>query len=153
MDLSTLIDNILSDLRADISANDARIEVGELCQVPGDQTQLRILFQNLIANAIKFHAPGEQPKLKIQQFIAADKESVDIEIQDNGIGIAHENRDRIFGLFKRLHLKDEFQGTGLGLAICKRVIVNHGGQIKVDGALGQGTKFTVTLPLHMDALL
>ena len=153
VDLSELTDNILSDLRADITDNNASIEVAELARVPGDQTQLRILFQNLIANAIKFHKPGESPKIKIQQFPSVDGETLDIEIQDNGIGIAAENHDRIFGLFKRLHLKDEFQGSGLGLAICKRVIVNHGGRITVDSAVGQGTKFTITLPLHLDALL
>jgi signal transduction histidine kinase len=106
-------------------------------------TQITQVFQNLIANAIKF-TNGGAPLIRV----AARKEPNRwvISVQDNGIGIAPEHGKRIFQLFERLHTRGEYPGTGIGLAICQRIIERHQGMIWVDSQLGQGATFYFALP-------
>jgi light-regulated signal transduction histidine kinase (bacteriophytochrome) len=105
--------------------------------------QIGQLFQNLIANAMKFRGE-KQPCIQIKS--ALNSNFWTISVQDNGIGIQPEHVDRIFVIFQRLHTKDEYEGTGIGLAICKKIVERHGGEIWVESELGQGTTFLFTLP-------
>jgi signal transduction histidine kinase len=109
----------------------------------GDAAQLTQLFQNLLANAIKFR--GDQPP---RISVRAEPDGADwrFEVQDNGIGIEPEYHDRIFVMFQRLHSRDAHTGTGIGLAICKKIVERHGGRIWVEAAPEQGTVFKFTLP-------
>ena len=145
-----------------ISERGAIVTVGpNLPMVPGDATQLRQLFQNLITNAIKFTRPGQRPEVSAKGQLVRGKvvpvfpgvdhtqEYALLSISDAGIGIAPENFDRIFGLFSRLHGRSEFAGTGIGLATCKRIAENHGGTIVVESQLNHGTTFRVYLPMHV----
>jgi light-regulated signal transduction histidine kinase (bacteriophytochrome) len=111
--------------------------------VQGDRTQLTQLFQNLLANAIKFR--GQQsPRIDVscekrdQQWVFA--------VRDNGIGIPPEKFDRIFHLFCRLHAREEYPGTGIGLALSRKIVTRHGGRIWVDSKPGEGSVFFFTLP-------
>jgi light-regulated signal transduction histidine kinase (bacteriophytochrome) len=102
------------------------------------------LFQNLIGNAIKYQNPGT-PRVHIG--VALRREGKwKFAVKDNGIGIDPQYFDRIFGLFQRLHKREEFAGTGIGLAICKKIVERHGGTIWVASTAGQGSTFSFELP-------
>ena len=110
----------------------------------GDATQLVQLFQNLLANAIKFHRPGVAPRVSLSA--QAGAEGWRFAVTDNGIGIAPEYFERIFALFQRLHGRTEYPGTGIGLALCKKIVERHGGHIGVESEPGRGSTFWFTLP-------
>jgi len=143
--LETVFQEILIDLESHIRQHAGRVETGELPAVLGDRLQLRQLFQNLIANAVKFHAPGK-PATVMVRAERCDNHFVEICIQDNGIGIEKEYLEVIFKPFNRLHRQDEYEGSGIGLATCQRIIQRHGGSIEVESTLGQGTLFRIRLP-------
>jgi chemotaxis family two-component system sensor kinase Cph1 len=110
--------------------------------VTGNAVQLQQVFQNLIGNAIKFRS-HDAPVIQIEaKPLGADWE---FSIQDNGIGIAPEQVDGIFTIFRRLHTRTEYPGNGIGLAICKRIIEQHGGKIWVETQPGPGTSFHFTV--------
>jgi light-regulated signal transduction histidine kinase (bacteriophytochrome) len=105
--------------------------------------QLVQLFQNLIGNAIKYQGPGI-PVVHISAARAAGKRW-NFAIKDNGLGIDPQFFERIFGMFQRLHKRDEFSGTGIGLAICKKIVERHGGTISVESDQGEGSTFSFSL--------
>jgi chemotaxis family two-component system sensor kinase Cph1 len=111
--------------------------------VQADQTQLVQLFQNLIGNAIKYQAPGI-PEVHISA-TKRDETSWSFAVKDNGLGIDSQYFERIFGMFQRLHKRDEYSGTGVGLAICKKIVERHGGSLHVESALGVGSTFSFAL--------
>jgi signal transduction histidine kinase len=111
--------------------------------VDGDPPQLAQLFQNLIGNGVKFVAEGTQPRVKV----SAEREEAawHFTIEDNGIGIDPRHVERVFGMFQRLHTRDEFPGTGIGLAIAKKVVERHGGRIWLSPRESGGSCFEFTL--------
>ena len=113
-----------------------------LPKVVGDEFQLVQLFQNLINNAISYRSQ-EPPKIAIDA-VARDRGWL-FTVEDNGIGIALEDTQRIFEVFQRLHPKGQDSGTGIGLAICRKIVERHGGQIWVESVLGEGSTFRLTL--------
>lgn len=142
-DVGEVLGQVTTNLRLVIDESNARITHGSLPVVEADATQLVQLFQNLIANAIKFRS-----ELPPQILITAEKEDPYwvFSLQDNGIGLDPEFADRIFTIFQRLHSRMEYPGTGIGLAICKRIVERHGGSIWVESAPGEGSTFYFTLP-------
>jgi two-component system CheB/CheR fusion protein len=103
------------------------------------------LFQNLIANALKYRAAGRPLRISIATEDKGDV--VLVGIADNGIGISQEQNDRIFRMFQRLHGRDEYGGgTGIGLAVCRKIVEHHGGRIWVESREGEGSTFFLTLP-------
>jgi light-regulated signal transduction histidine kinase (bacteriophytochrome) len=143
VDTGRLTDDVVRDLAAALEESGGRVEHTDLPLVHGDPTQLRQLFQNLIANAVKFH--GErQPQVSIT---ATRSDSFwTFAVRDNGIGIEPQYLERIFVLFQRLHTRADYPGTGIGLAICKKIVQRHGGRIWLESQPGQGTTFFFTLP-------
>jgi light-regulated signal transduction histidine kinase (bacteriophytochrome) len=153
--LEQIVQEILSDLGAQIDELQAEIYVGDLPMIHGDILRIRQLLQNLLGNALKFHKKGVAPVLRITGMMIQDRRHTgsgksgslcQIEIQDQGIGIPEEHLGKIFGMFKRLHRKDEYEGTGIGLAVCQRIADQCGGAISVRSTIGEGSTFTVTLP-------
>jgi len=153
--LRDMVDDILSDLGARIEEFQAVVQVGDLPTIHGNAFQIRQLLQNLLGNALKFHQPGVPPVIHISGTTIQDRRHTgsgksrllcQIEIHDQGIGIPAEQLEKIFGMFKRLHRKDEYEGTGIGLAVCKRIVDQCGGAISVRSKLGEGSTFIVTLP-------
>jgi light-regulated signal transduction histidine kinase (bacteriophytochrome) len=132
----------LENLGAAIAESNAVIERTALPVVLGDATQLRLLFTNLVGNAIKFRGV-ERATVRITA--VRDGSFWRFSVSDNGIGIAPEYFERIFVIFQRLHLREEFAGTGIGLAICKKIVERHGGRIWVESELGKGSTFWFTL--------
>ncbi|MQX38478.1 sensor histidine kinase [Roseospira navarrensis] len=144
VDMGGVVRAACDNLANAIRCSAARVEVGALPDVLGDQSQIVSLVQNLIGNAIKFHKPGEPPQVSLSGW--RHGAWVTLAVEDQGIGIAPEDRARIFEIFKRLHTRQDYPGTGVGLSIAKRIAERHGGTITVDSQPGEGTRFTVTLP-------
>jgi len=113
--------------------------------VKGDPIQLTRLFQNLISNAIKYRNPDEAPLIRVSARLSGHDWL--FSITDNGMGIEPQYAEKVFGIFKRLHGRDN-PGTGIGLAICKKIVARHGGRIWVESQLGAGATFHFTLPEH-----
>ncbi len=138
-----LVNTIVLDLDTVLKAANCTIIVKELPPVSGNPVELRMLFQNLISNAIKFRKADVVPVVEVS---ATDGLThVEFCIKDNGIGIEPEYYDKIFHIFQRLHTSDTYEGTGLGLAYCRKIVELHGGKIRVDSAIDVGSSFYFTL--------
>jgi PAS domain S-box-containing protein len=144
IDVNRLVDQVVSDLAAAIVESKATITRDALPNVWGDPIQVHQLFQNLIANAIKFHRRDEAPQVHVSSLMADGVRT--FSVSDNGVGIEPRYLERIFVLFQRLHTRAEYPGTGIGLAICKKIVERHGGEMRVDSVPGSGTTFWFTLP-------
>jgi len=143
-DLTAIVTACLDDLAARVREAGATVVVNPLPVVSGDPTVMRQLFQNLLANALKFVHPDRFPTITV----TAQRENSGwrISVTDNGMGVASRHRQRIFGMFARLHTDEEYPGTGIGLAICKRIVEQRGGRIWVEDNPGEGSVFCFTLP-------
>jgi signal transduction histidine kinase len=143
IDCGAVVEDVLHGLASAIAEAHATVTVGDLPTVPGDRVQLGQLFQNLIANGLKFRR-GDSVHVRISA------EQLDgtwtFEVSDDGIGIDARHRERVFGMFQRLHGRDTYEGTGIGLAICRKIVARHGGRIWVGGREGDGTVVAFTLP-------
>ena len=138
-----LIRNIQRDLNLSIKESNASFELNGLPTIQGHPTEIRLLFQNLISNALKFRKSDSVCKIKISA-----EEKTDLyhfQIADNGIGIDLKNQEQIFNLFQRLHTKNDYKGTGIGLAHCKKIVGIHNGNIWVESTLGEGSCFHFTI--------
>jgi PAS domain S-box-containing protein len=133
----------LANLRGAIEESGAVVTHGPLPTVLADDTQLIQLFQNLVGNAIKYQKPGV-PRIHVSAVHDAGN-AWTFSVQDNGLGIDAQYFERIFGMFQRLHRREEFAGTGIGLAICKKIAERHGGSISVESELGRGSTFRFVL--------
>ncbi len=144
VDCKALIETIKEDLQESIRKSQADIHVGNLPEIRGYETELRMLFQNLITNALKFQPENNVPKISIHA-----REEVGgwvLSCTDNGIGIAPENQDRIFDIFQRLHSRTQYKGTGIGLAHCRKIVDLHDGKIWVESQVDEGSTFNIFLP-------
>jgi signal transduction histidine kinase len=145
IDCNGVVQEVLQILASAIRESGAAVVCADLPVVWADRTQIAQVFQNLIANAIKFHGT-EPPKISVR----AEKQEKEwlFTVRDNGIGIAAESAENIFVVFQRLHARTEYPGNGIGLSICKKIIERSGGRIWVESEAGRGSAFNFTLPLH-----
>jgi PAS domain S-box-containing protein len=144
VDCNEIVEEILCDLDDSIKGSSAKLTIQKLPILNGYKTELRLLFQNLVGNAIKYQIPDVVPEIHISSE-SHEKEWL-FSIKDNGIGIDQKHYERIFIIFQRLHNRDEFEGTGIGLAHCKKIVELHGGRIWVESTLGIGSAFMFTIP-------
>ncbi|TPN82269.1 YfiR/HmsC family protein [Aquimarina algicola] len=151
VDCDTLLKELKKDLANSIQASEAKIHVEELPVVQGSEIELRLLFQNLISNAIKFRSSTVQPKIDISCTKTIDSKSQrpvwQFAIKDNGIGIPKEHQERIFAIFQRLHTREMYEGTGIGLAHCKKIVEAHQGTLWLTSEEGKGSTFYFTIPI------
>lgn len=133
----------LANLKVAIEEAGAKVTHDPAPTVHGDIVQLIQLFQNLVGNAVKFR--GDAPP-RVHIGVRRAGQAWEFTVQDNGIGIAEQDFQRIFVVFQRLHGRERYPGTGIGLSVCKRIIERHGGEIWVESKLGQGTAFHFTIP-------
>ena len=142
-DSHSVLGEAVRNLAALIEENRAVITNDDLPMVRADASQLALVFQNLVANAIKFRRQ-DLPRIHVS---AQDqgREWV-FAVQDNGIGIEPRHAERVFVLFQRLHTREEYPGTGIGLAVCKRIVERHGGKIWLASEPGNGSTFFFTIP-------
>jgi PAS domain S-box-containing protein len=142
-----LADAAIQNLQIAIQESAAVVTTDPLPPVVADPTLLTQVFQNLIGNAIKFRAPGVQAQVHIT---ANEREDEWVfSVRDNGLGIEPRHKERIFGIFERLHSADQYPGSGVGLAISQRVVERHGGRIWIESAPGEGSTFYFSIPVQV----
>ena len=156
-DMNVVLTRILEDLEVTIKEKGATFDIDRLPRIEAIPGQIHQLFQNLISNALKFNE-SDSPFIQVQtvnitneqvaEFRINPDDYISFSIQDNGIGFDEKYKEKIFGVFQRLHSSATYQGTGIGLAICKKIIENHNGFIFADSELQKGTKFTIILPVN-----
>jgi hypothetical protein len=151
-DMNEIVREIVADIDDEIRSKDAVIKLDNLPLLYVNPRLMRMLFYNLINNALKYCRKDVTPEIRIsvENGIAAihEKKYCRILIEDNGIGFDQKYAEDIFGMFKRLHHDSEFSGTGIGLALCKKIVEQHNGAIAALSNLNSGSKFIVSLPLH-----
>lgn len=147
IDLNQIASEVIADLSGIIQSSDAHITIGELPTIVANGYYMRLLFQNLLSNALKFQPEGQKPEIEIKA--QSDVYETVIDITDNGIGVDEKYQDQIFKLFGRLHTQKDFPGTGLGLALSAKVVSYMNGEISIQSKVGKGTTFSITLP-HQD---
>ena len=145
IDVNELVAEVLEGLGEQIADCAGEIVYRDLPTVEGDWVQLAQLFQNLIANALKFR--GEEPP-RVEIRAQPDDHAWRFSVADNGIGIDPRNRERVFEMFQRLHTREAYPGTGVGLAIVKKIVDRHGGRIWVEPGAERGTVFSFTIAEH-----
>ena len=155
-DLNDIVDGVLGDLETRIEQSGGRINVGKLPTIDADAVQMRQLFQNLIANALKFAKDGTSPIVDVSGEVfqgevasvgrSMPEQLVRIAVSDNGIGFDEKYLDRIFTPFQRLHGRNEYEGTGIGLAVCRKIVERHGGSLTAESTPGKGSTFIAILP-------
>jgi signal transduction histidine kinase len=152
VNLSAIACDVLSDLEVRIQNSGGRVQVGDLPTIYADPLQIRQLLQNLIANALKFHKEKQPPVVKVSADTSdnGEREFCRVTVEDNGIGFDEKYAERIFGVFERLHGRQEYEGSGIGLSVCRRIVERHGGTITAKSVPGEGATFTIDLPLSQD---
>jgi hypothetical protein len=145
-DTNAVVDRVLISVGPAIEEAGAMVTRDDLPTIFADAGQINQLFQNLIANALKFRRTNETPRVHISA--RRGSEEWIFSVADNGIGIAPEYAERIFVLFQRLHSRAEYPGTGIGLSICKKIVERHGGRIWLESEPGNGTTFHFSIPDH-----
>lgn len=150
VDLNAVLSEIVEDLADRVRATQGAVHIGELPKVCARPIHMRQLFQNLVANGLKFHRDGVAPNVGVTAQ-SIDDEAIgpawEIVVEDNGIGFGPEQSERMFGLFERLHKDAQYDGSGVGLSICQKIATGHGGRICAEGQPDLGARFIVTLPL------
>lgn len=144
LDLNEIVGTVISDMEMLLAEKDAVVDFAALPSVSGTKIQVTQLFLNLLSNALKFVPADRRPHIRI--FASQKSGQLCIHVEDNGIGIEEQYFQKIFGLFQRLHSKDEFSGTGIGLSTCKKIMEFHDGTIEVKSKIDEGSTFTLCFP-------
>jgi len=142
--LNEVMQEVKDNLSVSIEQTGARINCDDLPVIVADQLQMVQLFQNLLANALKFRNPEAPPEINISWRNQGG--DYQFSVKDNGIGMDSRYLNKIFGMFSRLNAKTEYPGTGIGLAICKKIVEHHGGIIWAESQLGKGSELCFLLP-------
>lgn len=144
MDVNDIIKSVINVLSSTLKERNVKVNIGKLPKVKANASQLFLVLKNLVENGIKYNE-NEHPVISV--FSVQNDQMHEISVMDNGIGIEEKYFKRIFGMFKRLHNREEYQGSGLGLSICKKIVQHLGGDIWVESPTGEGSKFTFSLPV------
>jgi PAS domain S-box-containing protein len=141
--MEEVLEKVLMNLKIAIEESGGKITHDKLPEIMADRVQMERLLQNLLGNAIKYRG-DRKPKVHVS--VKRKKGEYEFSVQDNGIGIEKEYQGKIFGIFQRLHTREEYAGTGIGLAVCKKIVERHKGKIWVDGKINEGSSFYLTIP-------
>lgn len=148
VDLNEIVMNVISDLSSTIEQNEGQIIMQDrLPIIQADATQMYQLFQNIIANGLKYRRKEQSPIIQISLLEGNEPDTFVIQIEDNGIGMKKEDIPSIFTPFKRLDNAKAYEGTGLGLATVQKIIERHDGLMEVESILGERSTFRVHLPI------
>ena len=145
VDLERLVGEVVAEIKQDTKGRNIVWRIGPLPVCRGDYAMLRLVVLNLVANAVKFTRMRKPAEIEIG-CVARDPKEIELFVRDNGAGFDMQYANKLFGVFQRLHLPEEFEGTGIGLATVQRIVHRHGGQVRGEGAVDQGATFYFTLP-------
>jgi signal transduction histidine kinase len=145
VDLDQLVKEVVAEIRQDTKDRDIAWKIGALPVCYGDRSMLRLVVVNLVSNAVKFTRMRGPAEIEIGCVDRNEKE-VEVFVKDNGAGFDMQYANKLFGVFQRLHLPEQFEGTGIGLATVQRIIHRHGGQVRGEGAVDRGAAFYFSLP-------
>lgn len=143
--LDEVVKGIISQVAPDTQGRKISWRISELPICYGDSAMLRLVFGNLISNALKFTRTREQAEIEIGA-VNHKPDDLVVFVKDNGVGFDMKYKDKLFGVFQRLHSQDAFEGTGIGLATVQRIVHRHGGRVWAEGAPNNGAAFYVALP-------
>jgi PAS domain S-box-containing protein len=144
--LEQLVKSAVSEIAPDLQNRRIAWRIGDLPICYGDPAMLRLAFGNLLSNAVKFTRTREQGEIEIGSLNHRPDEAV-VFVKDNGVGFDMKYKDKLFGVFQRLHSQEAFEGTGIGLATVQRIVNRHGGRVWAEGTVDQGATFYVGLPI------
>lgn len=144
IDTNKLVNSVLESIHILVQETNASIQINDLPQLNGHELELRLLFQNLLTNAIKFRKKNMSPEIIVTS--KKYKNDWQFAIKDNGIGIDKKYRNKVFKIFQKLHLQSEYKGTGIGLTHCKKIVEIHGGKIWFNSQINEGCTFYFTIP-------
>jgi K+-sensing histidine kinase KdpD len=150
VDLGQLVQEAVAEIGQDTKSRDIAWKVGALPVCYGDRSMLRLVVVNLVSNAVKFTRMRRPAEIEIG-YVGRNKEEIEVFVRDNGAGFDMQYVNKLFGVFQRLHLPEQFEGTGIGLATVQRIIHRHGGKVRAEGAIDRGATFYFSLPTTQDA--
>jgi signal transduction histidine kinase len=150
VDLEQLVKEVIAEIGQDTKSRDIAWKIGALPVCYGDRSMLRLVVVNLVSNAVKFTRMRRPAEIEIG-CVDRNKKEVEVFVRDNGAGFDMQYVNKLFGVFQRLHLPEQFEGTGIGLATVQRIIHRHGGKVRGEGAVDQGATFYFSLPKAQDA--
>jgi signal transduction histidine kinase len=145
VDLEPLVRDVVAEIGQDTKGRDITWKIGALPACYGDRSMLRLVVVNLVSNAVKFTRMREPAEIEIGCDDRREEE-FEVFVRDNGAGFDMQYVNKLFGVFQRLHLPEEFEGTGIGLATVQRIIHRHGGEVRAEAAVDQGATFYFSLP-------
>jgi light-regulated signal transduction histidine kinase (bacteriophytochrome) len=151
VDLGQLVREVVAELGQETRDRDVDWKLGALPVCYGDRSMLKVVVVNLVSNAVKFTRMRSPARIEIGA-IDRNEDEVELFVKDNGAGFDMQYVDKLFGVFQRLHLPEQFEGTGIGLATVQRIIHRHGGEVRGEGAVDQGATFYVSLPKARQAV-
>ncbi|MCC6421009.1 MAG: GAF domain-containing protein [Gemmataceae bacterium] len=144
VNMNALVVEVRHDLEGEVGDRAVRWEVAPLPPVEGDPAMLRLVWRNLLSNAVKYTRPRAEARIAVD--CTADDHELVFRVSDNGVGFDMNYASKLFGVFQRLHMADQFEGTGIGLANVRRIVQRHGGRVWAEGAVGAGATFFFALP-------
>ena len=150
VDLEQLVKEVVAEIGQETKGRDIAWKIGALPVCYGDRSMLGLVVVNLVSNAVKFTRMRRPAEIEIG-CVDGNKNEIEVFVRDNGAGFDMQYVNKLFGVFQRLHLPEQFEGTGIGLATVQRVIHRHGGKVRAEGAVDQGATFSFSLPKAQDA--
>lgn len=148
--LEALVEEAMRDIRHEIGERDIQWEIGELPYIECDAGLTRQALSNLLSNAVKYTRPRKPARIEVGQASVGGETA--IFVRDNGVGFNMKHADKLFGVFQRLHRREDFEGTGVGLATVQRIVHKHGGRVWAEAELNRGATFYFTLSARKEEL-
>ena len=145
LDMKSIVKSVFEEICSDNQKSKINLKIGKLNKAFGDTNLLKIVWTNLISNAIKYSSKESISEISISSQLKYDR--LIYSVKDNGVGFDMKYKHKLFGVFQRLHSEAEFEGNGVGLAIVQRIVLKHGGKVWAEGEVGKGATFFFSLPV------